>query len=123
MVRSWSSFGMLPCAMKSSIAGCRWASSLRRLTVRTGSASASAMACSFQPCASSVSVARQMSTLVIEARIRFSDTDRMASCGFVGVARPDVDRGEAGGDRGLDAAVAGDDDQVAVHLPHDAAAG
>ena len=41
MVRSWSSFGMLPWAITSSIGGCRWASSLRHRTLRSGSASAS----------------------------------------------------------------------------------
>ena len=46
---------------------------------RGGNASASAIACSFQPWASSRSIARQMSTLDIEARIRFSATERIAS--------------------------------------------
>ena len=79
IVRSCSSFGMLPSAITSSIGGCRCASSFSRRTVRTGNASASPIACSFQPWASSRSIARQMSTLDIEARIRFSATERIAS--------------------------------------------
>ena len=70
---------MLPSAITSSIDECRCASSFRRRTVRTGNASASPMACSFQACASSRSIARQISTLDIEARIRFSATERIAS--------------------------------------------
>ncbi len=79
IVRNCSSFGMLPSAMMSSIAGCRCASSFRRRTVRTGNASASPIACSFHPWASSRSIARQISTLDIEARIKFSATERIAS--------------------------------------------
>jgi hypothetical protein len=45
------------------------------LIVRTGSASASAIAGSFQPFCSSASMPRQMSKLFIEARIRFSERD------------------------------------------------
>ena len=78
-MRSCSSFGMLPSAITSSIAGCRCASSFSRRMVRTGNASAPAMAGSFQPWDSSRSIARQVSTLVIEARIRFSATERIAS--------------------------------------------
>ena len=117
MVRSWSSFGMLPLAMKSSIAGCRCASSLRRRTVRTGRASASAMACSVQPCASRASVARQMSTLVIEARIRFSDTERMASAASSASHTSTSIAARPAAIGGLDAAVAGDDHQLAVRPP------
>ena len=92
IVRSCSSFGMLPSAITSSIAGCRCASSFRRRTVRTGKASASPMACSFQLWASSRSIARQMSTLDIEARIRFSATERIASAASSAVADEHVDR-------------------------------
>ena len=51
------------------------ASSFSRLMVRTGRLSASAIACSFQPRFSRSSTPRQMSTLVMDARIRFSDSD------------------------------------------------
>jgi hypothetical protein len=42
--------------------------------VGSGKASTSAMACSFQLCTYNRSIARRMSTLVIEARIKFSVT-------------------------------------------------
>ena len=117
-VRSCSSFGMLPSAITSSIGGCRCASSLRRRTVRTGSASASPMACSFQPCASSRSIARQMSTLDIEARIRFSATERIASAASsASHTSTSIDR-QLGLDRRLHPAVADDDHQPVVLRGH-----
>ena len=65
--------------MVSSIAGSKCASSFKRRMVRNGKARASATACSFHPWPSSRSVARQMSTLDMEARITFSVIDRIAA--------------------------------------------
>ena len=86
--------------------------------MRTGSASAIAMACSFQPSASSRSIARQM----IHARHRGADQvlgDRTHRVGrLVGVADEHVDHRQIGLDRGLHPAVAGDDHQPVAVLRH-----
>ena len=50
--------------------------------------------------------------------MRFSDSDSIGTC-VVGVAHEHVDHRQIGADRGLHAAVAGLDDQIAVDLAHD----
>ena len=76
------------------------------------------MACSFQPWASSRSIARQMSTLDIEARIRFSATERIASAASsASHTSTSIDR-QFRRDRGLHPAVADDDHQPVVLRGH-----
>ena len=105
--------------MTSSIGGCSRASSFRRLTVRTGSASASAMACSFQPSllqpldgAPDIDVVHRGADEVF--RQRFHRHLRV-----VAVPHEHVDHGHVGADGCLHAALTGLDHQIAVDLAHD----
>ena len=78
IVRRSASFGITPCAMCSSIGGWMLARSLSLRIVRVGRASVAEIASTFQPAASSRSIARHWSTGDRGARTTFSMIAAMA---------------------------------------------